>query len=86
MVGVNWKTSQAANQTLTVKVCASEGNCYMECFEESVPGDAGQYLVPADLWRFRVALYVRRNDGTTLYQKNFRSKRLGKCTNSLSAK
>lgn len=75
-VGVRWRAEQAGNQTLTMKVCASEGNCYMECFEERVSGSQGQFLVPTDLWRFRVALYVRRRDGTTLYQKNFRSKRL----------
>ncbi|XP_049269472.1 uncharacterized protein LOC119385126 isoform X3 [Rhipicephalus sanguineus] len=75
-VGVRWRGARAADQTFTAKVCASEGNCYMECFEEQVPGASGQFLVPTDLWRFRIAIYMRRHDGTTLYQKNFRSKRL----------
>ncbi|XP_077512950.1 uncharacterized protein LOC144124169 [Amblyomma americanum] len=75
-VGVRWRADRAAGLTFTAKVCASEGNCYMECFEEHVSGDSGQFLVPTDLWRFRVAIYLRRQDGTTLYQKNFRSKRL----------
>ncbi|KAL3184360.1 hypothetical protein MRX96_000752 [Rhipicephalus microplus] len=75
-VGVRWRSARAADQEFTAKVCASEGNCYVDCFEEHVPGASGQFLVPTDLWRFRIAIYIRRHDGTTLYQKNFRSKRL----------
>ncbi|CAN7939012.1 unnamed protein product [Ixodes hexagonus] len=75
-VGVRWNALATGNQSFSVKVCASEGNCYTQCFEERVEGTRGQFLVPTDLWRFRVAVHVRRFDGTTLYQKNFRSKRL----------
>lgn len=76
MVGAKWNAHNAGDQNLLMRVCASEGNCYIRCFEERVQGKEGSYLVPTDLWRFRVTLYIHRTDGTTLYQKNFRSKRL----------
>ncbi|XP_040357447.1 uncharacterized protein LOC115328660 [Ixodes scapularis] len=76
MVGVKWNVAATGNQSFSAKVCASEGNCYMRCFEERVDSGSGQFLVPTDLWRFRLTVHVRRFDGTTLYQKNFRSKRL----------
>ncbi|KAL1435404.1 hypothetical protein MTO96_000081 [Rhipicephalus appendiculatus] len=49
----------------------------MECFEEQVPGADGQFLVPTDLWRFRIAIYMRRHDGTTLYQKKLSKQKAG---------
>ncbi|XP_064482562.1 uncharacterized protein LOC135395252 isoform X2 [Ornithodoros turicata] len=75
-IGVKWNNTHARNQSLVALVCASEGNCHTSCFLETVPGAKGEYLVPTDLWRFKVALWVHRSDGVAIYQKNFRSKRL----------
>ncbi|XP_064488805.1 uncharacterized protein LOC135400809 [Ornithodoros turicata] len=76
LVEVKWSPTHAENRSFVVKVCASESGCYTNCFREHVLGAQGRYEVPADLWSFKLSLYVYRPDGVLLFQKKFRSRRL----------
>ncbi|XP_064472771.1 uncharacterized protein LOC135387560 [Ornithodoros turicata] len=76
MIRLNWSAHYSAKESFLIRTCVSEGSCYTNCFRESIRAKKGIYTLPTDLWRFKVTVDVYRMDGTTLYQKHFRSKRL----------